>query len=258
MKEYLLSSVDRRQAFTGGLSTVELTGEEADTFFDALASSTTRELLEALYDEPATASELAERSDTSLQNVHYHLKKLTAADLIKPVDMVYSSRGREVDVYGPTNRALVLVAGESSLVGELKTAMARFVGVVAVLALAALLVQSLVAGGPLLDALSPAGEPVAEGGPASTATPTGDNEVFAGETRGNTSGEGDQVNPSLKGSTATPTSTQAADDPATPTASPTPTPTANETTTGTTTAKPTGHATGPATLTHEPIRLARP
>lgn len=208
MREYLLSSVDRSQSFAGGLSTVDLTGEEADTFFDALASATTRELLDTLYDEPATASELADDSETSLQNVHYHLEKLEAADLIEPVDVVYSSRGREVNVYGPTNRAIVLVTGESSLVGDVKTAIARFVGVVAVLAVGALLVQSLLVGGPLVDLGGPGPAPTGDDAPAPAPTPTGDYQV-AGGGGGNLSDEAvDQGGPTAvdDGETRVPTS----------------------------------------------------
>lgn len=109
MKQYLLSAVDRTQSFTGGLSTVDLTGEAADTFFDALASETTRELLEALYAAPATPSELADISDTSLQNVHYHLENLREAGAIAEIDVEYSSRGREMPVYAATCQPQVVV-----------------------------------------------------------------------------------------------------------------------------------------------------
>lgn len=240
MKEYLLSSVDRSQSFTGSLSTVDLTGEEADTFFDALASATTRELLAALYDEPATATELAERSETSLQNVHYHLEKLEAADLIEPVDMVYSSRGREVDVYGPTNRAIVLVAGEASMVQSLKAGLARFVGVLAVLAVGALLVQSVLVGGPLLEPLAPGGEPVGGGQkapPAVTRTPTHD--FLAGDAGGDASGPVGESGDETVGANETAPAAKYEDATVTPTA------TANET------------ATSTADLTARQLRRAR-
>lgn len=155
MKDFLLSAADRTPNFQRGANAIDLTGEDADTFFDALASETSRDMFEMLYEEPATPSELAAEFDTSLQNIHYHLKKLQAADLIESVDTVYSSRGQEVQVYAPTHEALVLITGDESTVSQVKALLSRFVGILALLAVSSLLVQGLLVGGPLI------GDPIA-------------------------------------------------------------------------------------------------
>lgn len=67
----------------------------------------------ALHDRPAPPSEVAEQVETSLPNVRYHLDKLEAADLIEVVDVRYSERGFEMDVYAPTDDPLFLFAGVS-------------------------------------------------------------------------------------------------------------------------------------------------
>jgi len=90
---------------------VGLDGEAADEAFEALSSSTTREVLAALYEEPSAPADLRDRTGTSLQNVHYHLGKLEDADLIEPAGVGYSEKGTEMTVYAPTSEAVVLFAG---------------------------------------------------------------------------------------------------------------------------------------------------
>lgn len=92
---------------------VTLEDTDAESVFDVLASDTSREVLVHLYDEPGTASDLADRVDTSQQNIHYHLTRLQEAGLINEIDTWYSSRGVEMTVYGPSNEPLVLFAGNS-------------------------------------------------------------------------------------------------------------------------------------------------
>jgi len=90
---------------------VDLDEETADEVFETLAASTTREIFLALHREPQTASDLAELTDTSVQNVQYHLQKLQDADLVSAVDTWYSERGSEMQVYAPDDESLVLYAG---------------------------------------------------------------------------------------------------------------------------------------------------
>jgi len=111
---------------------VDLDDETADEVFEALASSTTREIFLELHREPRTASDLASVTDTSVQNVQYHLGKLTDADLVEVVDTWYSARGSEMDVYAPTDESLVLFAGEDAT-GSLRRLLKRIVGVFALL-----------------------------------------------------------------------------------------------------------------------------
>lgn len=87
--------------------------EDADDVIDALTSETARTLVEHLYEEPATASDLATTVGTSIQNAQYHLERLQAAGVVEVIDTWYSERGTEMDVYGPKNDPLVVFAGES-------------------------------------------------------------------------------------------------------------------------------------------------
>ncbi|WP_227134656.1 ArsR/SmtB family transcription factor [Halorubellus salinus] len=95
---------------------------ETSDVFAALSSRTARSILSALYDTPATASELADSVDTSLQNVGYHLDNLSDADLVTVVDQCYSPKGNEMDVYAPSNGPLVVVGGGETETEQTRTA----------------------------------------------------------------------------------------------------------------------------------------
>lgn len=90
--------------------TLDLT--DAGAVLDALKATTARTLLAGVYDDPATASELADRAGTSIQNAQYHLNRLSDAGVVEVVDTWHSTKGREMDVYGPASDPLVIVLGD--------------------------------------------------------------------------------------------------------------------------------------------------
>lgn len=93
-------------------SAIDLGEESSTEVFESLAAETARDIVSTLADGPATASDIAERVDTSLQNVHYHLSKLRDADLVTDVGTWYSSKGREMTVYAVTSERLELRIGD--------------------------------------------------------------------------------------------------------------------------------------------------
>jgi len=76
-----------------------LQDETTSAILSALQSETAREIVNALGDNPATATDLAGLIGTSPQNVHHHLDQLSAAGIIDAVDTWYSERGVEMKVY---------------------------------------------------------------------------------------------------------------------------------------------------------------
>lgn len=90
---------------------LDITDERSEAVFGALGSETARSIFAALDEEPGTASDLADRVGTSLQNVQYHLGRLSEADLIAPIDTWYSVKGREMNVYAVTAEELVVRTG---------------------------------------------------------------------------------------------------------------------------------------------------
>lgn len=102
--------------------------DDTDRVFSVLRSDTAWEILTTLYDEPTVASELADRVDTSPQNVQYHLDNLLEADLVTVADTWYSAKGKEMNVYAPANEPLVLVIGGSDAEGTCRRALAEING----------------------------------------------------------------------------------------------------------------------------------
>ena len=127
-----------------GATVVSISEEAADEVFQTLSSSTARRILSLLYEEPRPAAELAEETDTTVQNVRYHLDKLREADLITVADTWYSEKGTEMKVYAPTESALVVTAGSESTTDRLKASIRNLLGALGIFGLASLLVQYLV------------------------------------------------------------------------------------------------------------------
>jgi DNA-binding transcriptional ArsR family regulator len=144
MSELLPSDSEARAEQSGELRTLWLDSEEAGDLLSSIACDTARNVLTALHEEPATASEVADRVDTSLQNARHHLENLQDAGLVRVADTRYSSKGREMNVYAPSEDPMVVFVGRQDDEAGLLDSLRQYVPVVATLALASLLVQYLV------------------------------------------------------------------------------------------------------------------
>lgn len=88
------------------LSVVDLADDDSTAVFESLAAETSRAIVAALDDGPATTSDLAAHVDTSVQNARYHLENLCEADVVAEVGTWYSSKGREMSVYALTSERI--------------------------------------------------------------------------------------------------------------------------------------------------------
>ncbi|RLM53475.1 ArsR family transcriptional regulator [Halobellus sp. Atlit-31R] len=75
-------------------------GTGSGAVLSVIASETAQQILCALRDDPKPASVIADDTDTSLQNVRYHIDRLCEAEFVETVDTWYSEKGREMTVYG--------------------------------------------------------------------------------------------------------------------------------------------------------------
>ena len=137
---------------------VGLDSDEVDDLLAAIASDTARDALSALHDEPAPPSDVADRIDTSIQNAQYHLDRLEDAGLIEAAGTAYSEKGREMTVYAPSDRALVVVAGPDDESTGLQSALTQLLGGIGAVAIGSVVVDRLARTG-----AAPAPEPAAEG-----------------------------------------------------------------------------------------------
>lgn len=136
--------------------------DAAEEVLAALSSDTARTILTTLHEEPAHPAAVADDVDTSIQNVQYHLEQLEAAEVIEPIDTVYSEKGREMTVYGPADRPLVVLAGNDDDKTRIRDLLVRFLGALGILAVVSFVVEALVGDLSILaeEDVAPADEPV--------------------------------------------------------------------------------------------------
>jgi DNA-binding transcriptional ArsR family regulator len=85
--------------------------DDPSDVLQALSSETAQAILGTLRNEPKPVSDIAEVVDTSLQNAQYHIGRLVKADLVEPVDVWYSPKGREMSVYALAAEELLVQFG---------------------------------------------------------------------------------------------------------------------------------------------------
>lgn len=129
----------------GTVKVLGLSNEETTSVLDAIGSMTSRTLLSEIYKQPATPSELAERTDMSLQSISYHLENLCDAELVRIIDTQYSQKGREMNVYAPTEDSVVLFVGTDERKTTITDFLKRIFAAVSILAMVSLglLIQAL-------------------------------------------------------------------------------------------------------------------
>jgi DNA-binding transcriptional ArsR family regulator len=141
MSGLLPSDTQPSQQRDGDLRVLWLDDDESEQLINSLSSETARSIVTALHEAPATASELSESVDTSLQNVRHHLTNLQDAGLVQVTDTRYSVKGREMNVYAPTDDSLVVCVGREDDRSTFVDSLKRLIGTVAVLGVMSLLVQ---------------------------------------------------------------------------------------------------------------------
>ena len=140
--------IDTKQA--GDIQILGIDEQDTDAVFETLSSTTARNLLVTINEEPGTPSELADRLDASIQTVSYHLEALVEAELIRVADTRYSEKGREMKIYAPGENPVVLVVGTEERTQGIRSLLKQFLGAIGLLALMSLVVHTLVEGFPFM------------------------------------------------------------------------------------------------------------
>ncbi|MBX0323454.1 winged helix-turn-helix domain-containing protein [Halomicroarcula sp. F13] len=189
--------------------------DDVSAVLDALSSETAREILNAVYDDPGTPSELADRLGMSIQKVSYHLEKLETEELIAVAGTQYSEKGQEMKVYEPPEDPLVLFVGTQDRKRSLKSLVKRLMPAVGILTAASLILQILLGNVPFPFGTAASGDGAESGGSGggdaavqgteATPTPTA---VSTETEAATTSGDGGGV--SIAEATETPTPTEVA------------------------------------------------
>src|SRR3989337_4339816 len=84
-------------------------GEESKKITQVISNDTARHIIELLADIPLSASDIAGRLHAPLTTVAYNLENLESVGLIKVDKIKYSEKGREVRIYAPVRKLIILV-----------------------------------------------------------------------------------------------------------------------------------------------------
>ncbi|GFO96208.1 transcriptional regulator [groundwater metagenome] len=114
-------------------------GEESKKITQVISNDTARKIIELLADAPLSASDIAERLQTPLTTIVYNLENLESVGLIRVEKIKYSEKGREVRIYAPV-RKLIVIVPEKTDRKSITDILRKYVGVV----LAAVLASSII------------------------------------------------------------------------------------------------------------------
>ncbi|MGB8216752.1 MAG: helix-turn-helix domain-containing protein [Candidatus Methanoperedens sp.] len=114
-------------------------GEESKKITQVISNDTARQIIELLADAPLSASDIAERLQAPLTTITYNLENLESVGLVKVERIKYSEKGREVKIYAPV-RKLIVVVPEKTDRKSVADLLRKYIGVI----LAAVLASSLI------------------------------------------------------------------------------------------------------------------
>jgi len=114
-------------------------GEESKKITQVISNDTARQIIELLADAPLSASDIAERLQAPLTTITYNLENLEGVGLVKVEKIKYSEKGREVKIYAPV-RKLIVVVPEKTDRKSVTDVLKKYLGVI----LAAVLASSFI------------------------------------------------------------------------------------------------------------------
>ena len=104
-------------------------GEESKKITQVISNDTARQIIELLADAPLSASDIAERLHVPLTTIVYNLENLESVGLIKIERVKYSEKGREVKIYAPV-RKLIVVVPEKTDRKSVTDLLKKYIGVI--------------------------------------------------------------------------------------------------------------------------------
>lgn len=119
----------------GSLRVIGLNDGKMDQVISALSSENARTILSQIYENPETASEIADETDNSVQTVSYHLQNLEEAGLITVAGTRYSEKGAEMNIYAPVDEPMVVFVGTKKREAGFMELLKRIIGAIGVLSI---------------------------------------------------------------------------------------------------------------------------
>jgi len=104
-------------------------GDESKKITQVITNDTARQIMELLAEHSMSASDIAKQLDVPLTTIKYNLENLVDVGLAKIERIKYSEKGRQVKVYAPVRKLIVVVPeklGSASITEILK----KYLGVI--------------------------------------------------------------------------------------------------------------------------------
>jgi predicted transcriptional regulator len=98
-------------------------GEQSKKLTQVISNETAMKILELLAESPLSTSQISELLNLPITTVQYNIDNLMSIGLIKIDRVKYSEKGREVKIYAPRQKLIVLVpekTDSSNVLGILK------------------------------------------------------------------------------------------------------------------------------------------
>lgn len=150
-------------------------GEESKKITQVITNDTARQVIDLLADAPLSASDIAERLQAPLTTVAYNLENLEDVGLVRVERIKYSEKGREVKIYSPV-RKLIVVVPEKADRKSVADVLRRYLGIILAAVLASSLVEFFMRSAGrstkmFTSNIMPAPNPAVTAIPAATSTP---------------------------------------------------------------------------------------
>ncbi len=115
-------------------------GEESKKLTQVISNDTARKIIELLADAPLSASDIADRLHAPLTTIAYSLENLESVGLARVERIKYSEKGREVKIYAPV-RKLIVVVPEKTDRKSVTDIIRKYLGVILVAVLASSFIE---------------------------------------------------------------------------------------------------------------------
>ncbi len=104
-------------------------GKESKKITQVISNDTARQVIELLADQSMSVSDIAHKLDVPLTTIKYNIDNLVDVGLAKVERIKYSEKGRQVKIYGPV-RKLIVVVPEKADSASIADILKKYLGVV--------------------------------------------------------------------------------------------------------------------------------
>jgi predicted transcriptional regulator len=104
-----MSTDDYSDDFTEKIKILATDDEKIKSFGELFTNDSSRKILQLLFNEELSATQISQKTDISLQLVKYHLIKLQDLGIVKIIKIEKNSKSKDMKIYSATKFSIVIV-----------------------------------------------------------------------------------------------------------------------------------------------------